>query len=236
MSPTKGVRIAALGEVMESELRRENSRPRVRRKIGSVGRREKADRVDQANGRTAAFDLSSRLHQLRIEHGYSLAQLADKASLTKGFLSLVERGKKAPSISSLLRLSHVYGLSIGALLDEASPRESPYSLVRSNERMRFAREGSLYGYRYEALAFRKKRKTMEPFIVSPPLRLPRRHFQHEGDEMVFVFSGQVEIHLGAERIRLLPGDCLYFDARTPHRSRSMGRERAQTLVVVDARE
>jgi mannose-6-phosphate isomerase-like protein (cupin superfamily) len=52
--------------------------------------------------------------------------------------------------------------------------------------------------------------------------------------MVYVLSGQVEIQLGSEKIRLTPGDCIYFEAKTPHRSRSIGRERAQTLVVVDA--
>jgi transcriptional regulator with XRE-family HTH domain len=182
------------------------------------------------------FSMSERLRNLRIEHRLSLNQLAKQAGLTKGFLSQVERGLKAPSISSLLRLSQVYRLSIGALLDDPKPVEPAYSLVRRNERKKFAREGSLYGYRYESLAFRKKRKRMEPFIVSPPLRVPRRFFEHKGDEMVYVLSGQIEIQLGSEKIRLVPGDCVYFDAETPHRSRSIGRERALTLVVIDAND
>jgi quercetin dioxygenase-like cupin family protein len=76
---------------------------------------------------------------------------------------------------------------------------------------------------------------MEPFIVSPPLRAPRKFFRHEGDEMVFVLSGQVEIQLDKDRMLLVPGDCLYFDAATPHRSQSVGGERAMTLVVVTPR-
>lgn len=73
---------------------------------------------------------------------------------------------------------------------------------------------------------------MEPFIVSPPMRAPRKFFTHNGDEMVFVLEGQVELELGKELILLLPGDCVYFDATTPHRSRSVGAERAATLVAV----
>ena len=140
------------------------------------------------------------MRELRREHGLSLEQLARQAKLTKGFLSLVERGVKVPSISSLLRLSQVYQMSIGALLDNSKPMEPAYSLVRPDERKKYAREGSLYGYRYEALAFRKKHKRMEPFIVSPPLRLPRRFFEHNGDEMVYVLHGQVEIQLRSEKI------------------------------------
>ena len=48
------------------------------------------------------------------------------------------------------------------------------------------------------------RRCAESGIVSPPLRVPRKFFQHDGDEMVYVLEGQVEIHLGSEKIRLIP--------------------------------
>jgi transcriptional regulator with XRE-family HTH domain len=206
-----------------------NRRPAKAMTGARAGRRDAA-----TNGSAPAFSVSERLRVLRTERGLSLDELASQAGLTKGFLSLVERGLKAPSISSLMRLSQVYGVSIGGLLDDPNSGEPNYSLVRRADRKKFAREGSLYGYRYEAVAFHKKRKRMEPFIVSPPLKVPRRFFQHQGDEMVYVLSGQVEINLDSEKILLAPGDCIYFDANIPHRSRSIGRERAQTLVVVDA--
>jgi transcriptional regulator with XRE-family HTH domain len=181
---------------------------------------------------SASFDISKQLRDLRRTRGRSLEEVARKAGLTKGFLSLIERGLKAPSISSLQRLSHAYGVSIGALLDGSSPSEPKYSLVRRDQRRKYAREGSLYGYRYEALAFHKQRKRMEPFIVSPPVRIPKKFFSHDGDEMVFVLQGQVELQLDTEVILLLPGDCIYFEASIPHRSRSVGNERASTLVAV----
>ena len=152
--------------------------------------------------------------------------------MTKGFLSLIERGLKIPSISTLLKLSSAYGISVSALLDTAKNQDPAYSLVKRDERRRYAREGSLYGYRYEAIAFRKQTKRMEPFVVQPPMRLPRKYFQHVGDEMVYVLKGDVEIHLDKECLHLSAGDCLYFDASTPHRSRSLGPERASTLVIV----
>jgi mannose-6-phosphate isomerase-like protein (cupin superfamily) len=73
---------------------------------------------------------------------------------------------------------------------------------------------------------------MEPFVVSVPLRVPRKFFQHEEDEMLYVLQGRVEVHVGRARILLSVGDCLYFDAMTPHRSRSIGTERATTFVTV----
>lgn len=179
-------------------------------------------------------NLNERLRSLRRQHDMSLDLLARKTGLTKGFLSLVERGLKAPSISTLMALSAAFDVPMSRLFDEGSHAGSSYSLVRRSERKSYAREGSLYGYKYQALAFRKDRKSMEPFIVMPPRRIPRKFFQHGGDEMVLVLSGMVETHLGADRILLRAGDCLYFDASTPHRSRTVGSERAVTLVVVSA--
>jgi len=178
--------------------------------------------------------LNERLRSLRHEQALSLDALASRAGVTKGFLSLVERGLKAPSISTLMALSRAFELPMSRLFDDAPHSGNPYSLVRRANRKKYAREGSLYGYKYEAIAFRKDRKAMEPFIVMPPRRTPRRSFQHRGDEMVFVLSGTIETQLGSEKIILDEGDCLYFDASIPHRSRSMSKERAVTLVVVSA--
>ena len=178
--------------------------------------------------------LAGRLRALRVERGMTLPALAAKTGLSKGFLSQVERGMKAPSISSLLRIAQVLGVTVGALFEPAARPEPGYSLVRRGQRQRFAREGSLYGYQYEALAFRKAIKKMEPFLVSPPLLTPRKTFVHEGDELLFVLSGRIQVTLGGEQIVLSPGDCLYFDASIPHRSRSLGKKLSRALVVVSA--
>lgn len=179
-------------------------------------------------------ELATRLRMLRLERGFTLAVLATKTATTKGFLSQVERGMKAPSIATLLRIAQVLDVSVATLFQSGAKSDAAFSLVRAHERQKYAREGSLYGYRYEAIAFRKASKKMEPFIVTPPFRKPRKFFNHDGDEMVLVLSGRVEVSLASEVIVLKPGDCLYFDAATPHHSRSVGKKLARALVVVSA--
>jgi mannose-6-phosphate isomerase-like protein (cupin superfamily) len=167
--------------------------------------------------------LAARLRLLRQEKKFTLATLAAKAGVTKGFLSQVEHGTKAP-----------LDVTVGALFEGEVKPDPIYSLVRAHERQRYAREGSLYGYHYEAIAFRKAVKKMEPFIVFPPLRMPHKFFHHEGDEMVLVLSGRIQVDLDGELIVLNPGDCIYFDASTPHRSRSLGKRLSRAVVVVSA--
>jgi transcriptional regulator with XRE-family HTH domain len=179
-------------------------------------------------------ELAARIRLLRQEKGITLADLAARAGVTKGFLSQVERGMKAPSISTLMRVAQVLDVTVGALFEGGKKPEPVYSIVRVDERQRYAREGSLYGYHYEAIAFRKTQKKMEPFIVFPPLRTPHKFFRHEGDEMMLVLSGRIQVDLAGELIVLRPGDCIYFDASTPHRSRSVGKRLSRALVVVSA--
>ncbi|MBI4241476.1 MAG: helix-turn-helix transcriptional regulator [Candidatus Rokubacteria bacterium] len=178
--------------------------------------------------------LSDRLRALRLERQLSLAALASKTGLTKGFLSQIERGAKIPSISTLLKVAQALGVAVGTLFEGSARIDVPYSLVRRRERKRFAREGSLHGYNYESIAFRKKTKKMEPFVMVPPRSAPRTLFDHDGDEMIYVLSGRLELRLGNETIVLRPGDCIYFDASIGHHSRSMGRRAAQALVVVSS--
>jgi transcriptional regulator with XRE-family HTH domain len=171
---------------------------------------------------------------VRQQRGVTLEALAAKAGITKGFLSQIERGMKAPSISTLMRIAQVLGVGVGELFEDPRKQALPYSLVRHNERQRYAKEGSLYGYQYEAVAFRKAAKKMEPFIVFPPLRMPHKFFRHRGDEMVLVLSGRIQVDIDGELLDLRPGDCVYFDGSTPHRSRSVGKRMARALVVVSA--
>jgi mannose-6-phosphate isomerase-like protein (cupin superfamily) len=83
------------------------------------------------------------------------------------------------------------------------------SVVRRGERPSFMRGGSSSGYDYEMLAAGKRFKTMEPFIMRPPLAFQDdRRFEHGGQEMIFVLSGRMEVDFGGDSYRLEKGIAL----------------------------
>jgi transcriptional regulator with XRE-family HTH domain len=178
--------------------------------------------------------LASRIAFLRRQHGMTLDQLADAAVLTKSYISKVERGLSVPSISTALKIAGAFDLSVGQLLGETQ-YDDAISLVRRAERPSFMRGGSASGYDYEMLAPGKRFKTMEPFIMRPPLKFQDdRRFEHGGQEIIFVLSGAIELNFGDHSYKLNSGDCVYFDSHIPHRSRSLNGKVAQALVVVTA--
>jgi quercetin dioxygenase-like cupin family protein len=57
---------------------------------------------------------------------------------------------------------------------------------------------------------------------------------HEGEEFIYVLSGEVEVLYGKDMYRLKTGDCIYYDSIVPHHVHSAGAAEARVLAVVYA--
>lgn len=62
-------------------------------------------------------ELGRRLRVRREEAGLSLSQVAERADVTKGFLSQLERGLSRASVASLRRIADAVGIGLAELLD-----------------------------------------------------------------------------------------------------------------------
>jgi transcriptional regulator with XRE-family HTH domain len=180
------------------------------------------------------LSIGVRIRQMRRQGRLSLGALEAKTGLTKSYLSKVERGVTVPSIASVLKLARAFGVDVAQLFGEKTG-DATICVVTRAERKRMARSGSGTGYVYEAIAHKRRSKCMEPFIMRPPQRFATDElFDHEGEELIFVLKGRVEVNFADRRVVLAAGDCVYFDAHLLHRSRSLGRTPAETLVVIGA--
>ena len=174
-----------------------------------------------------AESVGGRIRELRTAQGLTLDRLASLSELTRGYISLVERGLKVPSLAALLRMAKALDVNVASFFDPHPHYAPRYTLVRQSERRGIDEEG----YRVVSLATGRTRKLMEPFLLSPPLK-PAQRASHAGEEMLFVISGKVGIKLDGDDLILAKGDCLYFSGETPHEVRSLGRQKAEVLVVV----
>ena len=178
--------------------------------------------------------IGERISELRARLGMTLDQLSGLTGFTKGYLSKIENSKKVPPIGSLSRIARALRTDITQLLQAASPRNDDHGfcVVRAAERRPVMRGGSAFGYDYVSLADAKSDKKMEPFLFTFPSEIDKYvFFEHEGEEFLFVLTGKVEWQAGSNKLILEPGDSIYFNARLPHRGRSLGGE-ASALVVV----
>lgn len=172
--------------------------------------------------------LGPNLRTLRLERGLTLDRLAGLSELTRGYLSLVERGLKTPSIGALLRLAAALGVNIAELFDLNAVQGPSYTLQRAGD------GAPTGGFELTPLAKARARKMMEPFLLrpspTPGARTPR--WAHGGEEMLYVVCGRISVQLGNDRFEMEKGDCLYFSGEEKHEVHSIGPVQAEVLVVV----
>lgn len=185
------------------------------------------------------LNLGEKIKTLRQRRGMSLQQMADQSSLSKPLLSQIESEVVAPPVATLLKISKALNVNIGYFFQtEESGKRAV--IVRKNERKQVFRriheDASKVGYYYEALAYPKVDKHMEPFQVQFEVKKKEDllFFTHQGEEFVFVLEGQLEFNYENETFLLEAGDSLYFDSSLPHAFRAMGRKNALAIDVIYA--
>jgi transcriptional regulator with XRE-family HTH domain len=177
-------------------------------------------------------EIGKRIKALRAEKGVTLEQLARQTGFTKGYLSKVEKSEKAPPVSTLGNIARAFKTTISALLGEESQRTA-LCLVRKSEGPLIARDGTAFGYSYEAMAYKYPNKIMEPFILTLPVNPKKKTiYQHEGEEILFVIQGTMKFLHGTEEYIVKEGDCVYFDSSIPHFGESIGRKEVKCFMVI----
>ena len=176
--------------------------------------------------------IARKIRQIRLQNQLTLQKLAEKTGFTKSYLSMIESGKKSPPIASLSKIASSLEVDITAFFERKMPEEQ-ISLVRDGEQEVLVRDGTVFGYRYESLAPAKRRKKMEPFIITLPSHSKEEdRFDHEGEELFYVLDGRINFYYGDKTYKLKKGDCVYFDASIPHRGEGVGKKPAKALVVI----
>jgi transcriptional regulator with XRE-family HTH domain len=185
--------------------------------------------------------LGEKVKDLRLQKRYTLRQVSGKTGLSIGLLSQVENNAVSPPVATLLRIARALDVSIGYFFREEESKERAV-VVRKDERRKVfrrmpARHGES-GYTYEALAYTKNSKHMEPFLVEFEAKKKEEvaFLNHRGEEFLFLFRGRLAFHYNQDEIVLQAGDSLYFEADVPHAFRALRGKKAQGIVVVFSEE
>jgi len=181
--------------------------------------------------------LGEKVKTLRLLKRYTLRQVSGKTGLSIALLSQVENNAVSPPVATLLRIARALDVNIGYFFREEESKERAV-VVRKDERRKVFRHMPAQhresGYTYEALAYTKNSKHMEPFLVEfePKKKEEVAFLNHRGEEFLFLFRGRLAFHYNQEEIVLEAGDSLYFEADMPHAFRALKGKKAQGVVVV----
>jgi transcriptional regulator with XRE-family HTH domain len=157
--------------------------------------------------------LGERLRLRRRELGLTLQEVADGAGLSVGFISQVERGLTAPSLSSLVGIAKVLNTHVTEFLSQ--PRgESP--LTRHNERPFYSVDTN--PIQYERISASFPGSVLNSVIVHEPPGHRSEPIQHEGEELFFILDGALTVEVDEQSIVLEAGDSIHFPSTRRHAS------------------
>jgi transcriptional regulator with XRE-family HTH domain len=176
-----------------------------------------------------SVDVGQRLKQLREEQNISMRGLAVKSGLSANALSMIERGKTSPSVSTLHKLSDALGVPITEFFNQQLERQEVVFL-KSNERSHIAfMRGNLEGLGGEQFVGR-----VSPFLVTLESGASSGlvPMSHTGHEFVFCLRGKLEYRVEKKNYILESGDSLLFAAQLKHSWRSSGGNVTTALIII----
>ena len=131
------------------------------------------------------MDIGAKLKELRVVKGLTQEELADRAELSKGFISQLERDLTSPSISTLDDLLQCLGVTLAEFFAEDS--EDPVVFGFDDY---FEKEDSELKNKIEWIVPSAQKNMMEPIRVTlQPGGSTYPDTPHEGEEFGYVLNG-----------------------------------------------
>ena len=188
---------------------------------------------NKEKGRALEKTIAKRIRAKRIEHNWTLDQLAKAAGLSKGYLSQIENNDKTPTLGTLTKIAFGLGLDAISLItgEEPKPERKKFSLIRPEKRQPITHTGAAPDSIYESFPFNKSNRFMDAYIVTVGREFAPKPLMHGGQELAYTLEGTSEFYYDGQTHIIKAGDAMYFDSDRPHMTRSIGQKQAKVLIV-----
>lgn len=165
------------------------------------------------------IDVGARLKSVRQMYGLSQRELAKKAGVTNGTISLIEQNRVSPSVSSLRKVLSGFPISMGKFF--TTDFSSAEKVFFTRDELTDIGSGDV---RYRLVASSRADRAMAIMreTYEPGSDTGEEMLIHEGEEGGIVVTGKLEVTVGGNTEILGPGDAYYFDSSLPHRFKNPG--------------
>ncbi len=158
------------------------------------------------------MDIGKRMKELRILYGLTQQELADRAELTKGFISQLERNQNTPSISTLLDIIQCLGTTPADFFSDDEPEQ----IIFHSEDY-FEKIDSDHNQKIEWIIPNAQKNAMEPVrLTLAPNGRSEVYMPHSGEDFGYVLKGTVRIYYGNKSYIARSGESFYFKAQKKH--------------------
>jgi transcriptional regulator with XRE-family HTH domain len=169
--------------------------------------------------------IGERLRHAREARQLTLAVVAERSGLTKGFLSRVEREATSPSVSSLIVICEAIGVPLAHIFT------TPKAVVmRAADRPHATLPGQLVADTLLTTPQERKLTVIESTAGPDGSGGDELYSLPCETEVCYVVEGQIDLILDTDTHRLSTGDSITFDGTVPHTWRSVSSS-SHTRVI-----
>jgi len=162
--------------------------------------------------------VGAQLKAVRTAFGLSQRELAKRAGVTNGMVSLIEQNRVSPSVGSLQKILAAFPMTMAEFFtrDMSGPEEVVF-------RVGDLPDMATGPIEYRLVAATRRNRTMSILSEMYPAGSDTGEdlLTHKGEEGGVIIEGQLELTVAGKTWVLGPGDGYYFDSRLPHRFRNI---------------
>ncbi len=175
--------------------------------------------------------IGEQLRELRLVKSLTLRKVAEKAGISVGYLSQLERNHSRLPIGVLKKISDVLGVHMNWFFqqtNEGAPGERDV-VVRANNRRRMSFTG--LGITEELLSPNLS-GPLEMLISTIEAGADSEDYSHDGAEAGLVLSGTLELWVSGRYFLLKEGDSFAFKSTDVHRCANPSGTATRVLWVI----
>ncbi|MEI7514352.1 MAG: XRE family transcriptional regulator, partial [Betaproteobacteria bacterium] len=160
--------------------------------------------------------IGEQLRELRLVKNLTLREVAEKAGISVGYLSQLERNHSRLPIGVLKRISDALGVHMNWFFQQSTEGDATERdvVVRSNNRRRMSFTG--LGIQEELLSPNLS-GPLELLISTIGPRADSEDYSHDGAEAGLVLSGTLDLWVSGRHFQLFEGDSFAFKSTEVHR-------------------
>jgi transcriptional regulator with XRE-family HTH domain len=170
--------------------------------------------------------IGEKIRNLRQLSNLTQEELAERANLTRGFISQIERDLTSISLDSLAQILDALDENLSDFFRGAVEEKIVY---RQKDRVAIEKEKI---ERFELMVPGSTNRRLEPILLT--LRQGQatpKERPHEGEEFGYVLEGSVNLRFGKEILKLEKGECFYFSTEKEHWLQNQSSETAIILWI-----
>ena len=171
--------------------------------------------------------IGNKIKELRVMKNLTQEELADRAELSKGFISQLERDLTSPSIATLVDILQVLGTNLQEFFTE-----TPDEQIVFHDSDYFEKADDHLGNKIEWIIPNAQKNIMEPIrLTLEPGGSTYPDIPHEGEEFGYNLSGSVTIHIGNKKYKAKKGESFYFTPGSTHYIKASGKTGASLIWI-----